>query len=129
MLLKDCIERVDKVKINPYDNETKTEWINTLEGQIQREILQLPLEEEVIQYNYETDSAVELIVKEPYCIIYEDYIKAMIDYSNLEYDKYNNSITMFNNHYDDFAKWYIRNNVPKTKPSIDYDWNRFGWWK
>lgn len=129
MTLQDCIDKVDKVKINPYDNETKTEWINTIEGQIQREVLQIPLEEEVVQYNYDTDSGKELIVKEPYCVIYEDYIKAMIDYSNLEFDKYNNSITMFNSHYSDFAKWYIRNYKPKDKPSINYSLDRIGWWR
>ena len=128
MTLQDCIDRVDKVKINAYDEETKTEWINTLEGQIQREVLQIPPEEEIVQYTYDTNKNTELLVKEPYCVIYEDYIKAMIDYHNLEFDKYNNSIIMFNSHYEDFAKWYIRNYTPKTKPSITYDYDVVRWW-
>ena len=38
----------------------------------------------------------------------------MIDFTNKEYDTYNNSIIMFNEAMDAYAKQYMRENVPPT---------------
>jgi hypothetical protein len=47
-----------------------------------------------------------LIVPEPYDKMYKEYLFAMIDFHNREYESYNNNVIMYNNTLEEFAKWY-----------------------
>ena len=53
-----------------------------------------------------------LLVPAPFENIYLRWLEAQIDYANGEYTKYNNAIITYNAEYDDFAKYYARNNMP-----------------
>ena len=46
---------------------------------------------------------------------YLRWLEAQMDYANGEYDRYNNSITMFNTAYSDYERYYNRMNMPKGK--------------
>lgn len=54
----------------------------------------------------------ELLVSAPYHKIYYTYVMAMIDFANGEYNKYQNSMALFNSFFDCFTRWYAQNYRP-----------------
>lgn len=53
-------------------------------------------------------SDVELLVEPPHHKIYPEYLSARIDYANREFDKYDNSMRMFNSFWGEFSRWFAR---------------------
>ena len=102
-----AIEIVDRIKINSYTEEDKLRWINELEGEVQRLVIQ---EDEIKQYSYPEDMDQELLIPATFDNLYELYLSAKIDYHNKEYDVYNNSAMMFDAQYSEYKKDYIRKN-------------------
>lgn len=94
------------MKPNAFDTATKLVWINEIEGMVQTDIM-LMASADVVQYGAE-DTAAALLVPAPHDKLYRSYLCAMIDFANGEYDRYNNSMAMFNTHYREFTEWYIR---------------------
>lgn len=99
------IEIVDGVKPNTYDEETKLGWINELDGNVKRLVIQ---DDEFIPYEYPEDMDKELLIPAPFESVYTLYLEAMIDYRNKEYANYNNSASMFETRFSDYKKDYIR---------------------
>ena len=83
------IERVDKVRPNPYDEETKLGWISELDGMVNRLVIQ---NNEAQPYRYPEDMDIELLIPYPYENLYQLYVEAKIDFYNREYGIYNNSV-------------------------------------
>ena len=54
----------------------------------------------------------ELLISAPYHKIYYTYVMAMIDFANGEYNKYQNSMALFNSFFDCFTRWYAQNYRP-----------------
>ena len=105
------IERVDKIKPNTYDEETKATWLYRVDGRISAEVLK---EEPPAQYIYPDDGDKELLIPHPYDSVYDYYLQAMISYTNKEYGDYNNAMIMYNEAIESYAKKYIRDHVPKS---------------
>lgn len=57
-----------------------------------------------------------LMVRPPHDKIYAAYLTAMIDYANGEYNKYQNTMQMFNGYWGEYARWYARNFRPADRP-------------
>jgi hypothetical protein len=69
-----------------------------------------------VPFRYPDDKDQELLVPAPYDKIYDDYVMAMIDWSNREYGAYNNSMIMYNASFDEVRKWYKQTNpIPDTQ--------------
>jgi len=100
-----AIEIIDRLKPNSYSEEDKLRWINELDGNVQRLVIQ---SDEVIEYSYPEDMDKELLIPAPFDNLYELYLSAQIDYHNREYANYNNSATMFESQYIEYKKDYIR---------------------
>lgn len=109
--INEVIERNDKIKPNTYEEQTKADWLYRLDGRISKEIMHC---EPPVHYTYPQDGDKELLVPFPNDAIYDYYLQAMIDFTNKEYDTYNNTILMFNEAMDAYAKQYMRENVPPT---------------
>ncbi len=103
--LKSVIEYVDEIKPNAFSNEAKTQWVNECEGLVQTEVLLLA-DTELISYSYNTDKDKELLVKHPHVKIYWAYLTAMIDFANGEYNKYQNTMQMFNAFFSEYMRWF-----------------------
>lgn len=103
--LKSVIEYVDEIKPNAFSNEAKTQWVNECEGLVQTEVLLLA-DTELISYSYDTDKDKELLVKHPHVKIYWAYLTAMIDFANGEYNKYQNTMQMFNAFFGEYMRWF-----------------------
>ena len=112
-----AINHIDAIKPNTYNLTEKIRWLSMLDGLIKAEIIDSHEGGESVEYTGYNDSsiAIELLVPAPYDDIYIKWLEAQIDYANGEYGKYNNSITMFNNAYLTFEKYYHRTHLPKQK--------------
>lgn len=110
MTVNEAIMAADKLRPNAYSEKDKIGWLSGLDGKI---ALEVHKRRDVPKYEYPKDSDTELLVKEPHSSMYPLYIVAMIDFYNRDTEAYMNSGSMFNAEYDIFAKWYIRNNMPK----------------
>lgn len=109
--LKSVIDYVDEIKPNAFSNEAKTKWLNECEGLVQTEVL-LWASEEIITYQYGADKDKELLAQPPHDKIYWAYLTAMIDFANGEYNKYQNTMQMFNSFFGEFMRWFALNYRP-----------------
>lgn len=121
MTVKQAIDSIDALKPNAFSNDQKTAWLNICEGKLQTEVL-LWDPAEVVQYGYAADKNKEMLLDPPYDQLYMDYLAARIDLANGEYEKYQNSQTVFNAGWTDFKQWFIAKYRPADRPGIyQYD--------
>jgi len=109
--LCDVINRVDSIKPNAFSEQNKTDWLNEVEGAVQIEVQLLDIED-VVQYTYATDKNKTLIVPAPFDKLYWVYLSAMIDFANGEYDKYSNTMAVYNGYWGEYMRWYAENYRP-----------------
>ena len=111
-----AINHLDAVKPNTYGQTEKIRWLSTLDGLVKKEIIDTH-EGVDVEFNGYDDSSLlkELLVPSPHDDIYIKWLEAQIDYAQGEYGKYNNSITMFNSAYANYAAYYNRTHMPKQK--------------
>ena len=115
MNISEAIVRTDSLKPNAYSNHEKVAWLSRLDGMVKRLIIDKHEGGEEIVfagYDSDTDTETELLVPAPFDDIYLRWMEAQIDYSNAEYNKYNNSITLFNSAFEIYANFYHRNHLP-----------------
>lgn len=118
MTLMEALHRIDTIKPNSYNQSEKIKWLATLDGIIKTEIIDTHQGGENIVfkgYEDDTDLTTVLLVPAPYDEIYLFWLESKIDYWNGEVGKYNNSISMYNEAYATFAKYYNRTHLPKKK--------------
>jgi len=111
LTLQQCIDEVDEIKPNAFSAETKTRWLNEIEGKVQTEVM-LIASVDVVQYSYPENKDWELLVNPPYDRLYPAYLAARIDFANGEYEKYQNTMQMFNDVYNNFVRWYAATYAP-----------------
>ena len=98
MKVKDAIAAADAVKPNAFSEETKFQWLRRLEGRLQAEVfLMAPAHMDR-----------ELLVDPPYDDLYPLYLQARIDAENGEYNKYADSMTIYNSAYTAFVCWFCQ---------------------
>lgn len=115
MTIAEAINKIDSIKPNNYSLPEKISWLSNLDGKIKIDIIDTHEGHEKVSfsgYNEDVNMETVLLVPAPFDNIYLRWLEAQIDYANSEYTKYNNSITMYNTEYDEFAKYYTRNNMP-----------------
>ena len=197
MTIKECFDYVDEIKPNAFTNDTKTVWLNEVEGMVQTEIF-LNAETDVFEYHYSAEvttpitipddhtigiadktvlkyfrpgggiknfspggiysadaktaitiqgvsadglvfpeesfsatgttevsatlkfdgSTCELLAEPPHHKLYPEYIIARIDYANGEYDKYQNTMAMFNAFWGEFSRWFARTYRPADRKNF-----------
>ena len=118
MTILEAINRVDSTKPNSYTQIEKVDWLSTLDGIIKGEIIDTHEGGEAIvfeSYGANTLLDTELLVPAPYDDIYIRWLEAQIDYANGEINKYNNSLTAYNDDYDLYARYYNRKHMPKGR--------------
>ena len=109
--LQGVLDIIDGIKPNAFSEEAKTAWINEIEGLVQTEVFLLAIED-VVQYTWPENAAATLLAKPPHDKIYWVYMSAMVDFANGEYDKYQNTMQMFNQFFGEYMRWYARTYNP-----------------
>ena len=118
MTITEAITQIDTLKPNAYSTNDKISWLSRLDGMVKRLIIDTHEGGENVifgGYDSDTDMETELLVAAPFDDIYLRWLEAQIDYANAEFNKYNNSILMFNAAYDVFSNHYNRNHMPAAK--------------
>lgn len=123
MTIMDALYRIDELKPNSYSQPEKIKWLSTLDGVIKSEIKDTHEccsnekccgEDKVFSgYDEYANLSTVLLVPAPYDDIYLKWLEAMIDYTNGEYGKYNNSLVAYNDAYDLYQRHYNRTHMPK----------------
>lgn len=106
--LKEIIALADSIRPNAFSEEAKASWVNEAEHIIQTEILSIAPPDLTEYVPYEDKKEVPLTLESGNDGIYLSYLTAMIDFADKEYAGYNNSIALFNEQLDTYAKWYVR---------------------
>ncbi len=102
MTIEGLFEYVSDIKPHAFGEKSLTVWLNDVETRLQREVLLLaPVE--LITYRWPEDRKTVPLLDPPHDAIYRHYLEAMIDYANGEYDKYQNTMEMFNACWDAFV--------------------------
>lgn len=116
MTIAQAVAQTESMRGQQYSQEQLIRWLSVLDGRIFIEILKTheDCELETFEgYDENTKLDTELLVPYPYDMIYIHWLEANIDYANREYDKYNNSISMYNTDYSAYANFYAKAHMPK----------------
>lgn len=116
MKLIEAISKIDNFKHNTYTQEDKVAWLSRLDELVKLEILDTHVDGEgagFSGYDTQTNVETELLVPPPYDEMYLRWLEAQIDYANGEYDRYNNSMEMFNAAFRGYSSYYNRTHMPK----------------
>ena len=111
MRIAEVLRLADSVKPNDFSEEAKLSWLNEAEGLVQTEVMLLATDE-VIVYRWPEDAETELLVKPPHDKLYTAYLYAMIDFANGEYNKYQNTMKIFNAHFGEFMRYFAERYRP-----------------
>ena len=97
------LKQIDQVN---YPDILMLQFLNECEGKLQTEFLHIA--DVDCQRYTEDDMEMDLIVGPPHDKLYYAYLCAMIDFTNGEYAKYNNSILVANAFMAEWAAWFNR---------------------
>ncbi len=109
--LKQIIEEVDTIKPNAFSPEQKVAWLNSLEGRIQTDIW-LRFSREMAPYDWKIDQNTQVLIEPPHDDIYGVWLQAQIDFANGEYDKYQNTMAVYNALWGDYLRYFARTYEP-----------------
>lgn len=118
MTIIEAINRVDEIKHNTYSQPEKVKWLSTLDAMVKRTVIDTHEGGEDISFHgYDADTSTDtvLLVEQPHDEMYLRWLEAQIDYSNREFDSYNNAIEMFNATWTAFRNYYNATHLPKSK--------------
>lgn len=106
--IREIIERVDENKPNAFSEKTKMAWITALDGKIAADVMLMHITEiRQLEYQYPRDMDSEPLVTYPHQDIYELWLGARIDFENGEYNKYQNTMAMYNQAWNNFTNWFV----------------------
>lgn len=114
MTLKQVVDMVDDIKPNAFSYETKTRWINEVEGFVQTNVFLLNVDD-VKKYDWAENQNTELLANFPHDKIYWTYLCAMVDFGNGEYNKYQNTMQMYNEFIGEFMRWFAQTYRPADR--------------
>ena len=115
MTIIEAINKIDTLKPNTYTQSEKVKWLSALDSLIYKEIISTHEGDTTFTgYTDETPIDTTLLAEEPYDEMYIHWLESKIDYYNAEYARYNNSVTAFDEIYNNYSKLYNRTHKPKT---------------
>lgn len=122
MTILEALTQFDSLKQNTYQQDDKVRWLSRLDTMVKVHLIDTHEGGEGITftgYDENTDPETQLLVEEPFAEIYLRWLEAQVDYANAEYNRYNNSIDMFNTVWQAYQNHYNRTHMPKGA-SIKY---------
>ena len=102
MTLQECIDYVDSIEPNAYTNAQKAGWLNEVEGKVYTQLFLV----QPYEFTPVTDGSRILALPAPHDRMYSLYLQAMIHYANGEYDRYANSMAVFNQAWGEANRWF-----------------------
>jgi len=118
-----AISRADLDRPNEIPTERKLQWLSTLDGRIDRELMQRfdGAPPAFSGYGEETElQTAELLVRFPYDDLYLRYLVLRIDLEQGELERYNNDAAAFNRIWQSYAAHYGRTHTPVGVQSLTF---------
>ena len=113
MTCKEAIDFADQVAPNALSDELKYQFLNEAEGAVQTGVLLLS-QVETVKYTPSRPNDV-LLADPPHDKLYWQYVTAMIHFANADYDRYQNTMQMYNESLAEFMRWYAQNFRPADR--------------
>lgn len=111
--IREILDQVDELRPNAFSEKLKMAWISELDGKIAADVMLMSIDDiRQIRYSYPENMDSEPLVGFPHDGIYLYWLQAQIDYANGEYNKYQNSMEMYNEHYSNFVRWFANTYKP-----------------
>lgn len=115
MTLGKLLDWMDTTCPSAYGPEQKIAWVSDLEMVLWTEIFLQPVS--LWRPYTEEDSQTRLLLPEGWRRIYTAYLGAMIDLANGEYNKYENSMSLYNGYISELGAWYADAFAPAMEPA------------
>ena len=119
MTLQEALDLTDEMKPNMMSRKSKVKFVEELEQLIFSEILLKHEHSEEYdtkpEYNEETDEGTELLVPDPYSMVYVYWLMSKIDMQNQEDARYNIDRAQFDTAYLTMADWWNRTYTPISR--------------
>lgn len=116
MTLQEALDQVDELKPNMMSRKLKVKYLTEIEQLIHAEIVmkhEHPEEAEAKPvYSEQSDQGTELIVPDPYSMVYVYWLMSKIDIQNQEDGRYNIDRAHFENAYETMSDWWTREHMP-----------------
>ncbi len=115
MTIADAILEIGRIKPHQFADETLIRWLSDLDGRVAQDILRGSEAEPaagVLPYKT-ADRLTVLLIPFPHEDVYIKWLMAQIDYANADFERYNNSMTMFQSQYQAFADAFTRETAKK----------------
>lgn len=114
MTLRELFTTVDQLRPNAFTDAEKIRMVNTVEGRIYKDILSKYEGEEPIFTPFEEGQEErELAVPVPYTDVYVFYLASMMDFYNGDSSRYNDSMVLYNQAWNEFQAYYLQTHTPK----------------
>lgn len=110
--INEVIRRVDKQRPNTLEDKEKARWLIQLDGRIYEEATKADAPEVTPPLIWPEDGDKELLVASPYDRMYYLYLTAMVEFSQGEYDAYNNTVDSYEQARAEWRSWYRRTHLP-----------------
>lgn len=102
MTATECINYIDAIEPNAYNETQKLGWLSECEGKVYTGLFLV----QPYEFTPVTEGSRILALPAPYDRIYPRYLQAMIHYANGEYDRYANSMAVFNEAWGELNRWF-----------------------
>ena len=120
MKVKEMIARVDEIRPNAFTEDTKLGWMQELFAKVKEEVWDthedIRAEDLYVKYSKKEDVITEeseIKIPGSHLDFVEYYLMGKIDLANTDYERYSNSLVLFNGAYLNYRQWYNRNYMPK----------------
>ena len=114
MNLRELLVEVDQLRPNAFTDAEKIRMVNTVEGRIYKDILSKYEGEEPVFIPFaEGQEERELVVPVPFTDVYVFYLISMVDFYNGDSNKYNDSMILYNDAWENYAAHYLQTHTPK----------------
>lgn len=111
MTLRDLLNKISDEKPNSFSEAKLISFVNEVEAEVAE---QFNMSEAPAYDDNHIDLDVTLLAPAPYDKLYISYVKAMIDYTNEEYDSYANNQAQHVQDFRDFVDWVVRTGQVET---------------
>ncbi len=119
MKAQEAIERANEMRAgNAATEEMKIRWLSELDGIIYNDVILTHHSDAAGFEGYKDNTQAELIAVFPYDVLYIYWLMAQIDLASSELNRYNASLELFNEAYNNYKAWYNRTHRPLAKPQI-----------
>lgn len=114
MNVRELLAHIDQIRPNAYTDKEKIDMLNTIEGRVYTDIFQKAegFEGEFVPFK-EGQEERELAVPVPFTDLYTFFLMSRIDFLNGDSGRYNDTMVLLQNAWDEYAAYYRENNKPK----------------